>query len=231
MLARDWYYNQRRRLGLDSAVAAIYDRHDDSDLRARAALAMLGVKAGWRLADIGCGNGVLACEAALMGAEVDAIDISPAMLALAQICARDRKVAIRTQSAGLLSFAYQRNSYDLIVSEFTLHHLPDFWKAVALSRIFAALKPGASFYLRDIVFVSVPDGAERDVDEWADFSIKNHDFDRDSVVTHMRDEYSTFGWVIERMLLDAGFVLTSVDYHAPLHGTYLLRKPKHGEQS
>jgi len=153
------------------------------------------------------------------------------MLALAQICARDRKVAIRTQSAGLLSFAYQPNSYDLIVSEFTLHHLPDFWKAVALSRIFAALKPGASFYLRDIVFVSVPDGAERDVDEWADFSIKNHDFDRDSVVTHMRDEYSTFGWVIERMLLDAGFVLTSVDYHAPLHGTYLLRKPKHGEQS
>jgi 2-polyprenyl-3-methyl-5-hydroxy-6-metoxy-1,4-benzoquinol methylase len=231
MLARDWYYNQRRRLGLDSAVAAIYDRHDDSDLRARAALAMLGVKAGWRLADIGCGNGVLACEAALMGAEVDAIDISPAMLALAQICARDRKVAIRTQSAGLLSFAYQPNSYDLIVSEFTLHHLPDFWKAVALSRIFAALKPGADFYLRDIVFVSTPDGADRDVEAWADFSIKNHEFDRNSVVTHMRDEYSTFGWVIERMLADAGFTLTSVDYHAPLHGTYLLRKPKHGEQS
>ena len=79
---------------------------DDSDLRARAALTMLGVQPGWRLADIGCGNGVLACEAALLGAEVDAIDISPAMLALADIQARDRKVAIRTQPAGLLSFAY-----------------------------------------------------------------------------------------------------------------------------
>ena len=45
------------------------------------------------------------CEAALMGAEVDAIDISPAMLALAEIQAKDRKVAVRTQSAGLLSFA------------------------------------------------------------------------------------------------------------------------------
>ena len=230
MLARDWYYNQRRRIGLDSAVASIHDRHDDSDLRARAALSMLGVKPGWRVADIGCGNGVIACEAALMGAEVDAIDISPAMLALAQISARDRKVAIRTQSAGLLSFAYQPESYDLIVSEFALHHLPDFWKAVAMSRIFAALKPGANFYLRDIVFVRTPDGAERDVEDWAEFSITNHDFNRDSVVTHMRDEYSTFGWVIERMLCDAGFVLTSVDYHAPLHGTYLLRKPKYGEQ-
>jgi len=46
----------------------------------------------------------------------------------------------------------------------------------------------------------------------------------------MRDEYSTFGWVIERMLTDAGFALASADYHAPLHGTYLSRKPRHGEQ-
>src|ERR1700731_1720888 len=171
-----------------------------------------------------------ACWGPRVGAGVDRIDISPAMLALAEIQAKDRKVAIRTQSAGLLSFAYQPNSYDLIVSEFTLHHLPDFWKAVALSRIYAALKPGANFYLRDIVFVSMPDGVERDVEAWADFSIKNHDFERESVVTHMRDEYSTFGWVVERMLTDIGFTLESVDYHAPLHGTYLLRKPKSGEQ-
>jgi 2-polyprenyl-3-methyl-5-hydroxy-6-metoxy-1,4-benzoquinol methylase len=230
MLARDWYYNERRRIGLDSAVASIYDRHDDSDQRARAALTMLGVKPGWRVADIGCGNGVLATEAALLGAEVDAIDISPAVLQLAEIYARDRKAPIRTQSAGLLSFAYQPNSYDLIVSEFTLHHLPDFWKAVALSRIFAALKPGANFYLRDIVFASMPDGTERDIEQWADFSIKNHDFDRDSVMIHMRDEYSTFDWVIERMLTEVGFVLEQADYHAPLHGTYLLRKPGTGEQ-
>ena len=166
-----------------------------------------------------------------MGAEVDAIDISPAMLALAEIQARDRKVAIRTQAAGLLSFAYEPDTYDLIVSEFALHHLPDFWKAVALSRIFCALKPASSFYLRDIVFTGNVDGRERDVEQWADFNIKNHDLARDSVVSHMRDEYSTFGWVIERMLIDVGFTLVSADYHAPLHGTYLLRKPKSGEQS
>src|SRR5713101_60730 len=224
MLARDWYYNERRQIGLDTAVASIYNLDDDSDLRARAALTMLGVQRGWRVADIGCGNGVL-------GSEVDAIDIAPAMLRLAKIQASDRRVAIRTQSAGLLSFAYQPDTYDLMVSEFTLHHLPDFWKAVALSRIHAALKPGANFYLRDIVFVGTPDGSERDVEAWADFNIKNHDFARDSVVTHMRDEYSTFGWVMERMLTDVGFQLVSADYHAPLHGTYLLRKPKSGEQS
>ncbi|AMA56628.1 MULTISPECIES: class I SAM-dependent methyltransferase [unclassified Bradyrhizobium] len=230
MLARDWYYNERNRMGIGPAVASIYDSHEDADLRARAALKTLGVQRGWRIADIGCGNGVLATEAALMGAEVDAIDISPAMLALAEIYARDRKAPVRTQSAGLLSFSYQAESYDLIVSEFTLHHLPDFWKAVAMSRIYRALKPGASFYLRDIVYASMPDAIERDVEQWADFQIKNHDFARDGVVTHMRDEYSTFGWVMERMLTDVGFMLVSADYHAPMHGTYLLRKPKAGEQ-
>ncbi len=230
MLARDWYYNERNRMGIGPAVASIYDSHEDADLRARAALKMLGVQRGWRIADIGCGNGVLATEAALMGAEVDAIDISPAMLALAEIYARDRKAPVRTQSAGLLSFAYRPETYDLIVSEFTLHHLPDFWKAVAISRIYRALKPGASFYLRDIVYTAMPDAIERDVEQWADFQIKNHDFSRESVVAHMRDEYSTFGWVMERMLIDVGFTLVSADYHAPMHGTYLLRKPKAGEQ-
>jgi len=230
MLARDWYYNERSRIGLEPAVASIYGRDDDSDLRARAALTMLGVQKGWRIADIGCGNGVLATEAALMGANVDAIDISPAVLALAKVYAHDRHAAVRTQSAGLLSFAYQPNSYDLIVSEFTLHHLPDFWKAVAMSRILAALKPGAIFYLRDIVFVSMPDGSERSIEQWADFNIKNHEFVRDNVITHMRDEYSTFGWVMERMLTEVGFTLVSADYHAPLHGTYLLQKPRPGGQ-
>jgi 2-polyprenyl-3-methyl-5-hydroxy-6-metoxy-1,4-benzoquinol methylase len=228
MLARDWYYNERGRIGLDTAVVSLCNHDEDSELRARAALEMLGVRPGWRIADIGCGNGIFACEAALMGAEVDAIDISPAMLQLAERYAHSRHAPIRTRSSGLLSFAYEPNSYDLIVSEFTLHHLPDFWKAVALSRIYAALKPGANFYLREIVFVSIPDGCERSVEQWADFNIKNHNFERDSVVTHMRDEYSTFGWVMERMLTEVGFILVSADYHAPLHGTYLLQKPKPG---
>src|SRR5258705_2835638 len=104
MLARDWYYNERRQIGLDTAVASIYNLDDDSDLRARAALTMLGVQRGWRVADIGCGNGVLACEAAMMGAEGDAIDISPAMVALAKIQRSDRKISIRTPSAGLFTF-------------------------------------------------------------------------------------------------------------------------------
>ena len=106
MLARDWFCGERGRIGLDSLIAArsaIYD-HDDSGSRARATLAKLGVRPGCRIADIGCGTGTLACEAARMGAEVYAVDIAPAALALAEAQARDGNVAIRTQAAGLLSF-------------------------------------------------------------------------------------------------------------------------------
>jgi len=59
--------------------------HDDSDCAPRAALTHAGLQARLAGADIGCGNGVAGLEAALMGAEVDAIDICRPMLALADI--------------------------------------------------------------------------------------------------------------------------------------------------
>jgi 2-polyprenyl-3-methyl-5-hydroxy-6-metoxy-1,4-benzoquinol methylase len=229
MLARDWYYNDRRQVGVDFAAddqAASYDQKQrDSTERARATLMRLGVKPGWRVADIGCGAGILACEAAEMGADVEAIDISPAMLKLTEVHAADKGVAVKTQATGFLSFAYKPNTFDLIVSEYALHQLPDFWKAVAMARVFNALKPGGKFFLRDVVFGCAPDGVERSVDEWTDFILKNHAFSREEVATHIRDEHSTFGWVVEGLLKEARFQLISADYHAPVYGTYLAQRP------
>src|SRR5258708_28002182 len=102
MRARDWYYNERRQIGLDPAAASIYDRHDDRDIRARAALTMLGEQRGWRVADIGCGSGVLAFEAPLMGGAGAANDIFPALEALAGSQARRPQGAVRTPPAGIV---------------------------------------------------------------------------------------------------------------------------------
>ena len=46
-----------------------------------------------------------------------------------------------------------------------------------------------------------------------------------------RHEHSSFGGVFERRLSDVGFTVLPADYHAPLHGTSLLRKLKPGEQN
>jgi 2-polyprenyl-3-methyl-5-hydroxy-6-metoxy-1,4-benzoquinol methylase len=229
MLARDWYYNDRRQVGLDfsaEAQVATYDRRQgETPDRAHKVLQSLGVKAGTVVADIGCGTGAVACEAAEMGAIVHAIDISPAMLAMAERRAADNGVALHEQSAGFLSFAFEPESFDVIISEFALHHLPDFWKAVALSRVMNALKPGGRFFLRDIVFTSKPDGVERSIEQWSDFLLKNHSFSRDEFAMHVRDEHSTFGWVIEGLLKEAGFADVSAEYRAPVYGTFRAHKP------
>jgi ubiquinone/menaquinone biosynthesis C-methylase UbiE len=229
MLARDWYYNDRRHVGLDfsaEAQVATYDRRQgDHPDRARAALKSLGVRPGWAVADIGCGTGSMACEAADMGATVHAIDISPAMLSMAEIRARDLGVSLITQSAGFLSFTYEPGSFDLVISEYALHRLPDFWKAVALARVFNALKPGGMLFLRDVVFTCKPDGTERGVEQWNDFLLKNHSYSRDEFAMHVRDEHPTFGWVIEGLIREAGFTLEAADYVAPVYGTYRARKP------
>ncbi|QYO64511.1 hypothetical protein [Leptolyngbya sp. 7M] len=42
--------------------------------------------------------------------------------------------------------------------------------------------------------------------------------------THVRDEYTTFGWIIERMLEEAGFVVETVERSSPVTTAYVCRK-------
>ena len=96
---------------------------------------------------------------------------------------------------------------------------------MALARLFNAIKPGGLLFLRDVVFTCKPDGVERNVEQWGDFLLKNHGYSRDEFATHVRDEHSTFGWVIEGLIKEAGFVLEAADYTAPVYGAYRARKP------
>jgi putative AdoMet-dependent methyltransferase len=44
--------------------------------------------------------------------------------------------------AGFLTYAHRDEAADAVVSRMALHHLPDFWKVVALDRVRALLKKG-----------------------------------------------------------------------------------------
>ena len=46
------------------------------------------------------------------------------------------------------------------------HHLPDFWKAVALTRIAGMLRPGGIFRLSDVVYSFAPDEADDRIESW-----------------------------------------------------------------
>jgi SAM-dependent methyltransferase len=94
---------------------------DDYD---RALLAALGSVDGLRVLDLGCGRGDLTLELLAAGAEVVALDVSPAMVDLARARAehfrpeaRARFVVAPVEDTGLES-----GGFDRIVGKWILHH-------------------------------------------------------------------------------------------------------------
>ena len=114
-----------------------------------------------------------------------------------------------------------------MLSAYALHHLTDFWKGIALLHVADILRPGGQFFLRDVAFsFPLPDYA-RGVEEWiADTA---HDdgsgWTRADLETHVREEHSTFGWVLEGLLERAGLQLREERYEGGAYAEYLCRKP------
>lgn len=167
----DWYYDDMKQVGLDFSdpvQVATYDaRQRSTDEAAAALLDELGVKEGQAFADFGCGTGVLACQAALRGCQVHAIDISAQMLGATLARGEMLGVAgIGAQQAGFLSFKLSAGSLDCATTQYALHHLNDFWKLIALQRIHSVLKPGGTFMLRDVVYSCHPSELKDTVDAW-----------------------------------------------------------------
>jgi len=107
------------------------------------------------LLEIGTGTGNFAIEAAKHCNKVYAIDVSSAMIAYAKQKAQTAGISnISFFQAGFLSYEHNGFPLDIIVSNLALHHLPDFWKMIALKRIYKLLKNGGIFYLGDVVFHS-----------------------------------------------------------------------------
>lgn len=224
MTQPDWWYDDLRQVGLDfedEGEVATYDaRQGRSDADDRALLASLGVDGETAMADIGCGTGLLACQAAMVAKSVRAIDVSATMLrAAAERAAAVGVKNIRFERAGFLSFAGS-GDLDLITTKNALHHLPDMWKAVALTRMRDALKPGGRLYIRDVVFNCAPDAIPQTAERWIGDLVRLTGYSREDGACHVREEHSTFGWVLERMLSEAGFRLLSRT-HDGVYGTYL----------
>jgi 2-polyprenyl-6-hydroxyphenyl methylase/3-demethylubiquinone-9 3-methyltransferase len=85
-----------------------------------------GGLAGRRIADVGCGGGILAESMALQGAEVVGIDLAAEALAAARQHASDHEVAIdyRERSAEDLAAA-EPGAFDIVTCMEMLEHVPD----------------------------------------------------------------------------------------------------------
>src|SRR4051812_48551715 len=232
MNTTSWQYDEMKQIGVDfndPAVVAKYDARQGSDLEAdRTEAKEWGVASGDLLIEYGPGTGSFVLAAAERGARVIAVDVSPAMLEYArrQVVRAGLDGQVQFHHAGFLTYQHRGELAELVVSQFAFHHLPDFWKSIALGRIFAQLKPGGRFILRDVVFSFPPAEYVARIEAWIDGVCSGPgSWSRSDLEMHVRDEHSTFGWVLEGMFRQAGFRIDRAEYETPTRGFYVCSKP------
>jgi len=205
------------RENLDADHVARYD--DKMDAGAAAEVAMLferGLPDRPTVVDLGAGTGQFTIAVAPRAGRVVAVDVSPVMLERLRASVANARLAnVECIAAGFLSYEHEGAAADLVYSRYALHHLPDFWKAVALARIARMLAPGGVFRLSDVVYgFDAADAASR-IEAWvrANASASVGDgWTRAELEEHVRDEHSTFTWLLEPMLTRAGFVIEAAEY-------------------
>ncbi len=103
-----------------------------------------------------------------------------------------------------------------------LHQLPDFWKAMALDRIAALLRPGGVLRLHDLIFDFQPGEAAMVFRQWMDGAADDPTlgYTGDDYAEHVRTEFSTFRWLLEPMLSVAGFEIVNSSFRNFVYGAY-----------
>lgn len=206
----------------DEEVAAAYDAKQATDLTAERALAeKLSLEPEHTVIEFGPGTGAFSLALSERCAHVYAVDTSAAMLA---VIARHGKSNITTHHAGFLTYEHGETPADFIVSKFSFHHLPDFWKGVALARMNGMLAPGGRLYLHDVIFSFDPGRHEEALDAWIEGITASGGWDRSEFEVHVNEEYSTYAWILEGLVQRAGFEISSAEYGSPTYGAITARK-------
>ena len=223
-----WLPDELARAGeehLDPAYVATYDRKarfdptEEVDL-----LRSLGLDAEKTLVDLGSGTGTIALAVAPFCRRVVAVDVSPAMLAVANAQALRLGIDnIEWVPSGLVTYEHRGEPADFVYSRNALHHLPDFWKAIALERIHSWMRPGGFLRLHDILFSFEPGEAPQAIEAWLADAAEDpaEGWTRRELEAHMRDEHSTFTWLLEPMLERAGFEVRDVRHRSSVYAAYV----------
>jgi SAM-dependent methyltransferase len=101
-----------------------------------------GVKPGQRLLDVACGTGVVAVTAALLGAQVTGLDLTPELLDRARHNSRVAGVEVDWREGDAEKLPFADASFDVVLSQFGHMFAPR--PAVAIAEMLRVLKPGGT---------------------------------------------------------------------------------------
>jgi ubiquinone/menaquinone biosynthesis C-methylase UbiE len=215
-----WYYDEFKQIGVnytDLEEVQAYDlrmqKLRDTENEANRIQELLKIKNTDLILEIGTGTGELALRFSVHCRKVVAIDVSKTMISFAKMKAESQKRKnVYFCNAGFLTYENYDEPFDVIVTQLALHHLPDYWKMIALKRTYGMLKEDGKFYLLDVVFPS----QIRDYDSYfnkiiTDLKIYAGDEIAEETEIHIREEFSTLDWIMEGLLKSAGFCIESVE--------------------
>lgn len=217
-------------VGVDlSSVEAVenYDRNQGTNAaQDQLLLDRLEVGPGTCLVDLACGTGSFVVEAARRGAQAYAVDVSEQMLAFTGRRAEAAGVSVSLQHAGFLTYEHAGPPADVVTTKSALHQLPDFWKQAALLKVADFLKPGGLFYLWDVIFTFPPAEYAQQLRQFVDDfgRTDGQGFSRADFEAHIRDEFSTYAWILKGLLDRAGFDIVSSEFPRPTHGEFVCRR-------
>jgi ubiquinone/menaquinone biosynthesis C-methylase UbiE len=228
-----WLFDESSQVGVDyndtDTVADYDDQHErfrDFEQEARKIVAALGLSEDATVLDIGCGTGGLTIPLARIYRHVYAVDTASAMISVLRGKTKHQGLNnVTAMQSGFLTYKHEGGELDGIIANITLHHLPDFWKQIALCRFYDLLKPGGRLFLNDVVFSFDPRKYREAIDDWI---VRMQDIAgyrmAEETVVHVRDEFSTWEWVMTGMLERAGFQIDSHFEFMPHMRAYICSK-------
>jgi ubiquinone/menaquinone biosynthesis C-methylase UbiE len=228
----DWMVDERAFAGdehLDPGFVAAYDRKQGPAPDAAAAedLAILrsrGVGTRSTVVDLGAGTGRFLAKVAPHVARVVAVDVSAPMLERLRqrLDAMDLTAEVDIVHAGLLRYEHRGQPADAVHCRNVLHQLPDAFKALALHRMAGMLRPGGVLRLRDLVYDTTPDRLGELLE--ARFSSAVDDprlgYTANDLAQHVKTEHSTFTWLLEPMIDQAGFAIVDRSVNRGVYAAY-----------
>ncbi len=210
----NWQYNEIKQVGTDYQDLKHVKKYDDKMLKfrnykaeAESIINLTNLKKNHTVIDLGAGTGAFSIEAAPYCKMIYAVDVSSTMLTIIKQKAKEKGIKnIEFINAGFLTYKHAGAPVDLIITKVALHHLPDFWKMAAFSRMNKMLKKGGILFLSDVIFSFSIDKYPEYFDRMVNNAEKNVDSGlAKEAEIHLKEEFSTFDWVIDEMLKKTHF--------------------------
>jgi putative AdoMet-dependent methyltransferase len=129
-----WLFDESIKAGVDyndSGVVNGYDKQYGNfrnfEEEVRTIVKELGLSKEPTILDIGCGTGELSTRLAGICKHVYAVDVSGAMVGVLRAKISEKRLEnVSPVESGMLTYEHRGDPLDAVISNITLHHLPDF---------------------------------------------------------------------------------------------------------